>query len=282
MTWAHGWATAGQAWWGDFGYSLLSQPQANFVAKNYFVASLEKCTGRGQGVVSEQGIYETAAQLKELNPAIKTTFYWHTGQAGISCYAAQQNFLQHPEWFLRDDFGNVVGHKDSTHPAGQPRIDWTIQAAADWWVSVPLGGYNHTSAAQAAQLIDGVLADGAGFESIPNITASRLQTLYEAKLAMLERLQTEFDRVGRGGVVFGNGLSEYNQNPADPHNRRILDVVQGVQNEHYAAFEQVHFGVKNCPQSKPTPSPPHLPQLALLLARVPSRSCRTGRSTCRR
>lgn len=118
----------------------------------------------------------------------------------------------------------MVGHKDSTHPSGQPRIDWTIQAAADWWVSVPLGGEG------ADQLIDGVLADGAGYEKIPNISLERLQKLYSAKLAMLAKLQGEFDKVGRGGVVFGNGLSEYDQSPTDPHNRLILNATRGVQN----------------------------------------------------
>jgi len=237
--WSHGWDTAGASWWGDFGYSTLTQTQAQFVADHYYLASLEKCTGRAQGLVTEDGIYSTAAQLKALNKDVKVAFYWHTGQAGISCYWAQKEFEAHQEWWLRDDHGNVVGHKDSTHPAGQPRIDWTVEAAADWWVSVPLRGYNGTSAARAAQLIDGVLADGAGFESIPNISAARLQTLYRAKLSMLGRLQAAFDGVGRGGVVFGNGLSEYDQDPQDPHNEGILSAVRGVQNEHFAAFEQV-------------------------------------------
>jgi hypothetical protein len=67
--------------------------------------------------------------------------------------------------------------------------------------------------------------------AIPNISVSRLQTLYTAKLAMLSRLQDAFDQAGRGGVVFGNGLSEYNQSPTDPHNRRILSATRGIQNE---------------------------------------------------
>ena len=231
--WAHSWATAGAAWWGDFGYSLLTEPQAKFIAENYYLASLEKCTGRGEGLPTEEGIYQTARQLKKYNPSLKTTFYWHTGQAGIGCYAANKTFHAHPEWWLRDDNGNVVGHKDSTHPSGQPRIDWTNTAAADWWVSVPLAG------AGADQLIDGVLADGAGYEKIPNITVARLQKLYTAKLAMLANLQAAFDKAGRGGVVFGNGLSEYDQSPTDPHSRRILTATRGIQNEHFAAFEQV-------------------------------------------
>ena len=113
--WAHSWDTAGAAWWGDFGYSLLSEPQAEFIAKNYFLASLEKCTGQGQGLKTEEGIYQTARQLKKHNPAVKTTFYWHTGQAGIGCYANNATFMSHPEWFLRDDNGNVVGHKVRIH-----------------------------------------------------------------------------------------------------------------------------------------------------------------------
>ena len=56
---------------------------------------------------------------------------------------------------------------------------------------------------------------------------------------MLAKLQAEFDKVGRGGVVFGNGLSEYDQSPTDPHSRRILSATKGIQNEHFAAFEQV-------------------------------------------
>ena len=55
---------------------------------------------------------------------------------------------------------------------------------------------------------------------------------------MLAKLQAEFDKAGRGGVVFGNGLSEYDQSPSDPHSRRILTATRGIQNEHFAAFEQ--------------------------------------------
>ena len=81
--WSHSWATAGEAYWADFGYSLLSEQQATFVANNYKVVSIEKCTGQHDGVKTETGIYQTAAQLKRINSEVKVAFYWHTGQAGI-------------------------------------------------------------------------------------------------------------------------------------------------------------------------------------------------------
>eukprot|EP00966_Prymnesium_polylepis_P299072 6910428-Prymnesium_polylepis.1 len=148
-------------------------------------------------------------------------FYWSASQAGIGCYAANATFGAQPDWWLRDDYGNVVSPK---------RIDVTNADAAAWWVSVPPA---------SSALIDGVLADDAGYNSLANISAARLERLYTAKLAMLERLQARFDEQGRGGVVFGNGLSQYDQSPTDPHNRRILSAVVGAQNEHFAAFEQV-------------------------------------------
>ena len=54
--WQHGWDTVGDMWWGDFGYSLLTQQQARFVAQKYKIVSLEKCTGRAQGMKTEAAI----------------------------------------------------------------------------------------------------------------------------------------------------------------------------------------------------------------------------------
>ena len=193
---------------------LLTDQQVNFVANNYAVVSLEKCTG---------GIYQTARRLKQINPDLKVMFYLHTGLAAFHCYANKQIYDAHPEWWLRDDRGDVVeGH-----------FDFTIKEAAEWWVSIPL------AAADAADIIDGVLVDGAGFEKTKHISTDRLEQLMTAKLDMSARLQAEFDKLGRGGVVMGNGFSEYNQSPTDPHHRRILNSMSGILNEHFAAFEQV-------------------------------------------
>jgi hypothetical protein len=218
----HDFATAGSAYWGDFGYSLLTAPQARFVASNYRVVSLEKCTGRQSGVPTEAAIAQTAAQLKALNPNVKVLFYWSFSQAGISCYGAHRRFAAHPEWWLRDDHGNVV-RPDA------PQIDVLNGDAVAWWLSVPL--------APSLRDIDGVLADGAGFEHIGGVSGARLRALYAAKIALLSTLQARLEP--RGGMVLANGLSEYGLNPADPHNARLVGAAGGVQSEHYAAFEQI-------------------------------------------
>lgn len=222
--WHHDWDTVQSMWWGDFGYSLLSDTQAKFIAYHYKIVSLEKCTGHASHMDTEAAIYQTAAQLKKFNPMLKVLFYWSVSQAGIQCYAANQMFTAHPEWHLKDDYGNIYQ---------PPRIDVTIQAAQDWWLSIPLGGNN------SSNLIDGILADDAGYNSYPNMTKDRMHSLYEAKLALLARMQTIFTQKTKDGIVLGNGFSEYDQSPRDPHNRKILQYVNAVQSEHYAVFEQV-------------------------------------------
>ena len=147
--WQHGWETVGDMWWGDFGYSLLTQQQASFVAQNYKIVSLEKCTGRSAGMKTEAAIYQTARQLKAINPELKVLFYWSVTQAGVGCYAANDTLAAHPEWLLKDDTGAVVQ---------PPRIDVTNEDACNWWLDVPLNGTG--SDTEVSGLIDGILADG--------------------------------------------------------------------------------------------------------------------------
>lgn len=54
--WAsHGWDTVRQGAFIDFGYAPLSSEQATFVASNYAVVSLEKCTGEPTEVCGGRG-----------------------------------------------------------------------------------------------------------------------------------------------------------------------------------------------------------------------------------
>ena len=84
--------------------------------------------------------------------------------------------MSHPEWWLKDDTGAIVGG------ASSPKLDWSNQAARDWWVSIPLKGDGNGTVPTfegqpLSELIDGVLADGAGYSKISKISQARLETL---------------------------------------------------------------------------------------------------------
>jgi hypothetical protein len=168
--WAHGWDTAGAAMWGYGGIirDWLTPEQIAFVAKTYPVVVLSYCPGTNGTTAG--GVEGNARALKQQNPAIKVLLYFNVEQ--WPCYVptdpAYSTFLAHPEWWLKDDNGNVV----------QPqRIDPTNEAAADYWMSVPLG-----QSPDATQVIDGVLADGgATSEPLANVSDARQVEIVAAK-----------------------------------------------------------------------------------------------------
>jgi hypothetical protein len=56
---------------------------------------------------------------------------------------------------------------------------------------------------------------------------------------MIGRLQQNFTAVN-GGIVLANGMTGGPPGaPGDPYNLAVLDHVDGVENEHFAVFEQV-------------------------------------------
>ena len=84
--------------------------------------------------------------LKSFNPKLKVFFYLATDLGGFACYSAYTEYMSHPEWFLSDDFGNLVNSS-----AGIPLLDFTNPVATDWWANIPLNGTDK------ADIIDGVL-----------------------------------------------------------------------------------------------------------------------------
>lgn len=66
-----------------------------------------------------------ARTLKAINPRIKLLWYQAADFVSQSPYVTGQ-IKAHPEWWLKDDFGNTVLF------AGVPELDWTIPAARSW------------------------------------------------------------------------------------------------------------------------------------------------------
>lgn len=60
FAWTHGWDNALDAQFIDFGYTILNDAQAEFVASHYKIVSLEKCTYVKNKISTEAGILTTA------------------------------------------------------------------------------------------------------------------------------------------------------------------------------------------------------------------------------
>ena len=237
QTFTHGWDTALQAQFIDFGYRTLTPSQAQFVSSHYSIIALEKCfMPAGGKAITEVSIYRQAAALKALNPNVKVLFYMHTDLVSLNCYAQYATWLAHPEWWLRDGAGAFI---NST--AGIPLLDTTIPAARSWWARIPLNGTTGESLLDSTNstlrsLIDGVLADGAGTRcQTSKVNASRCLALVAGKRLMLAELQAIIT-AANGGAVFANGL-DMSQPPL--YNVDWLDSAGALMYEHYAVFEAV-------------------------------------------
>jgi len=233
----HGWDTALSGQFIDFGYSCsksncvgqtpFSAEDAKAVASLYSIVSLEKCLGNTN---TEEAIYESAVLLKQYNPSLKVFFYLATDLGGLHCYAKYKEWIAHPEWWLRDDSGKVLNSSSTT-----PLIDFTVPEARSWWASIPLNG----TGSPAADIIDGVLADGSGPIACPNINPTRCAALQVGKAAMVSELQGIFNATN-GGTVLQNLITMYPppSSPAD-HGVSWLQYSTGAMGEHFAVFESI-------------------------------------------
>ena len=239
VPWNHGWNTTADMTFADFrSPAEMTDAQVQFASDKYRIISLEKCSGINSNMKTEDFVYSTAQRLKAIDPETKIFFYWDTSQAGLACYNANDEFVAHPEWWLKGDDGVPI----TPHV-----IDVMNTEAVSWWKSVPLGGQNGTglyNGTPVKELIDGVLADGSSWNNIANISIARLEALSDAKEDMLLALQTDLT-AANGGKVMANGINMYggpNEDPRTPsnHNVKVLRVAEAVMNEHTAAFESVN------------------------------------------
>ena len=211
--WTHGWDNALGAQFIDFGYNYtktLTTVDLAFLASHYQIISLEKCTGFLNGkdplvpkISTETTVWAQAKKLKAINPKLKVLFYWHSEQGKNNCYAAHNEFMAHPEWWLKDDAGVVLNNEQGNYP----RMDYSVPAARDWWVSVPLGG----AGSPMSPWIDGVLADYTGsicphtdclgVHCVTNINPTRCQAIEDAKSLMVSTLQGLFNATNNGTVI---------------------------------------------------------------------------------
>jgi hypothetical protein len=228
----------------------LSDKDAAFVAKTYSVVSLEKCFGVRPGNTHDANhtmanFAATAQQIMRLAPVDKkppqVLFYWSSNVAVADCYedAFGGAILQHEEWWLRNKTGGYIWN--SVHDVGKrPWIDFTVPAAAAWWVSVPLAAQKLSQGAMA-----GVFVDSAGnwanvLSKRKLITAEKAAALNAAHRSAISELRRQLRRaIGPEALVLGNALGPCTNPPCGPDGVELLrnHTVDGVCAEHFGAFE---------------------------------------------
>ena len=249
-------------------YCGLTDSDAAFVAKTYSVVSLEKCFGvrasnTNQSNHTETNFAKTAQQIARLAPAgggddndrnnppppppPRVLFYWSSNIAVADCYedALGGLILQHPEWWLRNTTGGAIW-SDPHHVGTRPYIDFSVPAAAAWWVSVPVSVMRRTGSAMG-----GVFADSAGdwayhllaSGQITQGKAAAVNAAHKRALgalrAALRAVADEDEDGGRAPLLLGNALGPCSHPPCSANGVQLLreGVVDAVCAEHFGAFE---------------------------------------------
>ena len=225
--------------WADFGaIDFLTADQAKFIASTYQIVSLEKCFAQQvQKVYTEDAFAQTALQLKALNPKVKILFYFHmtvdiSGPSFPPCYAAGNTFLQHPDWWLRDDNDQPVMNgpflfHNLTHPD-----------VVRYMVDTPIGVLQAN-----LPLMDGIFSDGTLAGPYTGVSEDRVRAENEGINNVALATTLAMHAVKSGTQVIGNGLAQYHQaNPDFPADdgMGMLPYMDGVCVEHFGAFEMTN------------------------------------------
>ena len=207
------------------------------IAKSYAAVALNDWLGtQGYNGTGEIGYVTVARALKAANPKIKILFYQASSWVSNNPYVVNQ-IGEHPEWWLKDDNGNVIYFKQPSaqYPHGHPMVDLTVATAQSWFADLSLTYFSNPE--EAAKLCDGVFVDGAAYWPLnPNISISRYNKLFAGEMGTLQLAQERFTKLN-GGEVWGNAALESHRSPYTP-----ADVTWNTTLQHFnGAFEEM-FG----------------------------------------
>jgi hypothetical protein len=139
-----------------------------------------------------------AAALKKRNPMIKTMQYMPINRAGDSPLFLDP-LKAHPQWWLRDDFGNVINWRgDLTRPMS----NFSVPACQDWYAHLSIDQFQNHSVAM--ELLDGVLLDGDAWQSYPNVSQSRLDDVYKGLLSTTRKMRDLLATFNGAEVIVNN------------------------------------------------------------------------------
>jgi hypothetical protein len=223
-------------WWIDtLATSYAAVFLNNFWANNF----------TGAGVDSK---IRVARALKKRNPAIKVWFYQPADRLGDTPFI-QSALNDHPEWWLRDDHGNVMPFGGPTSKLKQ--IDSSVVSAQDYFANLSISLFHNRE--EAATLLDGVFVDGVSFRNPNpvNISELRYQALFAGQMTMMEKLCANLKSLNGEGEAIGNPLVQYgtigpSQNSSIPPGSNITKTLthyDGAFDEMFGSFLTMEGGM---------------------------------------
>ena len=186
-------------WW----INATADSHAAIILNNFWKQGPGSYNGTG-----EDSKVTIARHLKARNPQLKVLFYQPADRLGDTAYVLDA-LNDHPEWWLRDDNGNLIPFGGS---GSRPQIDTSVPGAQDFFANLSVSLFHSHS--EAARLLDGVMVDGTSWSGPgrygPNVSAARYEKLFAGKMTMLAKMQAILKALS-GGEVWGNPLLEYGQ-----------------------------------------------------------------------
>eukprot|EP01050_Picozoa_sp_SAG11_P004425 SAG11_NODE_282_length_11247_cov_11.050323_11_plen_359_part_00 len=141
------------------------------------------------------------AALKRRDPKIKTLLYQPIDRAGDSDLILRQ-LKAHSDWFVRDDEGRVVNFHGRE---GRPMPNYTIPDCQDWYANLAISLFPNRSV--AALVLGGILLDGDGYHSYPNVSRPRAEALYQGMIQTTRKMQAAITALnGCGEVLINSGM----------------------------------------------------------------------------
>ena len=245
----HGWSSGRGFLWADWSPNPdsldwpLSPEALADLATRYRVHSLEQCFGcswsAGPCNASEAHVIAAARGLKAAAVAAGSqppvVLMYVQGQTPRSCFAADKEYMAHPEWFLRFDSNAWAGQPVLNNPRTHSLDDNTFlnynnASARAWW------GAQAWAQPGARGIIDGIYADGVGWQNWHNRFAGNISwgltyALNNASVLMM----AEAKALGYTAIMY-NGFEVSNRYAPD-WNEGMLAVTDGADIEHWGAFE---------------------------------------------
>ena len=132
---------------------------------------------------------EQAKILKTINPNFKFLIY-ENSELGPLTQEADGVINAHPEWWCRDDAGNVLKTKQG------PFLNHSIPDVRTWLNSYPMHVFGNDSKA----LLDGVFYDGMGYNpmSLPNTNIDRHDAWFRGKMLLADEARALYGGLNGG------------------------------------------------------------------------------------